>query len=300
MKDVFISHASEDKQELAEPIYHILTSLGKNVWLDKYELIAGKSLMGQIDDGLTTSRYGVLLITPSFMQKSWPKTELQALFSAMVAGEKQIVPVWHNVDQHQVREYSPLIADLVAITTNGKDIEDVALEILKVVAPNMAKGLMRAKIVTDNLANGEYKTLNQDDLSDLSKIKRGPVIHEELPPRVLSDAVLICEVFKEFAFMNLLEFLDSLSRDHRYDDELAIWHKMASVFHWATTTYKLKGVDERRQAMSLINWLSMVRELDDNQLNLSYLSAEMVDGIKKEWSGWPKRYLSDIDNDEVG
>lgn len=142
----------------------------------------------------------------------------------------------------------------------------------------------------EELANGEYKTLNPDDLSDLSKIKSGLVIHEELPPRFISDAVLTCEVFKEFTFMNLLEFLDSLSRDHRYDDELTIWYRMASVFHWATTTYKLESTDERGQAIALINWLSMFQELKENKLDLSYLSTEIVDGIKKEWNGWPGRY----------
>jgi hypothetical protein len=285
MKDAFISHASEDKKELAEPIYHALTNYGKTVWLDKYEIIPGRSLMQQIDDGLSTSKYGILLITPSFIKKPWPKAELQALFGSMMAGEKEVIPVWHGVTQKDVRSFSPLLADLVAVTTANKTIYDIVLEILRVVSPKMAEGLLRAKIVTDNMDSGEYKRLKIDDLT---KVKSGgPVIHEELPKRVISDAALICEVLGEFQSMNLEQFLDNLSRDHHYDDELTVWHKIAAIFYWAVTTHELNEEDERKEAFILIDLLSMVKELPPESIKLRYLKPKVAEAIRTAWDRWP-------------
>lgn len=287
MKDAFISHASEDKKELAEPIYHRLTDLGKTVWLDKFEIVPGKSLMRQIDDGLLSSKYGILLITPSFINKPWPKAELQALFSSMVAGEKEIIPVWHNISQKEVFKFSPLLADIVAVTTTDKSIDDVVLEILRVVSPKMAEGLLRAKIVTENMDSGDYKVL---ELDDFPNAKSGPVVHEELPKRVVSDAILVCEVLGEFDPMNLIEFLDNLSRDHHYDDELTIWHKIASIYHWVTKARGPLNKDERREAFLLINLLSMFKELPEKRTRFQYLKPEVVKAIRDEWQNWPERY----------
>ena len=56
--DVFISHASEDKEAVALPLRDALVSLGVTVWLDKTELTVGDSLRRQIDQGIRSSRLG--------------------------------------------------------------------------------------------------------------------------------------------------------------------------------------------------------------------------------------------------
>lgn len=50
--DVFISHAGEDKQDVARPLSEALTAAGLRVWLDEDELRLGDSLRGKIDQGL--------------------------------------------------------------------------------------------------------------------------------------------------------------------------------------------------------------------------------------------------------
>jgi hypothetical protein len=42
--DVFISHASEDKEEIALPLAHRLQKLGLKVWLDRFEISIGDSI----------------------------------------------------------------------------------------------------------------------------------------------------------------------------------------------------------------------------------------------------------------
>ena len=59
--DVFISHASEDKAEVALPLARYLEKFGLKVWLDEFELTVGDSLRRMIDYGLAMSRLAILV-----------------------------------------------------------------------------------------------------------------------------------------------------------------------------------------------------------------------------------------------
>ena len=49
--DLFISHASEDKDDFVRPLANALKSLGVKVWYDEFTLKIGDSLRGSIDRG---------------------------------------------------------------------------------------------------------------------------------------------------------------------------------------------------------------------------------------------------------
>ncbi len=68
--ELFISHASEDKDEVARPLAEELTRLGFRVWYDEYSLRLGDSLREKIDEGLANCTYG--LTRPGAEQ--WPKS----------------------------------------------------------------------------------------------------------------------------------------------------------------------------------------------------------------------------------
>ena len=70
--DVFISHASEDKEEIARPLYKCLIAAGFRVWLDEFELTIGDGLRRSIDHGLANSKYGVVILSSEFFKKHWP------------------------------------------------------------------------------------------------------------------------------------------------------------------------------------------------------------------------------------
>lgn len=69
--DVFISHASEDKDEVVRPLAHALKESGLSVWFDEFELRIGDSLRRKIDRGLANSRFGVIVLSRSFFEKGW-------------------------------------------------------------------------------------------------------------------------------------------------------------------------------------------------------------------------------------
>src|SRR2546423_359737 len=77
--DLFISHASEDKDDVARPLADLFIQKGLKVWYDEYTLIVGDSLRRSIDRGLAGSRYGLVILSPHFFEKEWPQKELDGL-----------------------------------------------------------------------------------------------------------------------------------------------------------------------------------------------------------------------------
>jgi hypothetical protein len=61
--DVFVSHASEDKDEIVRPLVHALRDTGLTVWFDELELKIGNSLRRKIDHGLARSRFGIVVLS---------------------------------------------------------------------------------------------------------------------------------------------------------------------------------------------------------------------------------------------
>jgi hypothetical protein len=97
MRDAFISHASEDKDQVARPLAVALQSAGLDIWYDEFSLSLGDSLRASIDSGLSDSRYGIVVLSPSFFAKRWPQEELNGLFAKELLGTKTILPIWHNI-----------------------------------------------------------------------------------------------------------------------------------------------------------------------------------------------------------
>lgn len=133
MWDLFVCHASEDKNDVARPLAEELTSRGLNVWYDEFTLTLGDSLSRSIDYGLANSRFGVVILSPSFFKKEWPQRELDGLTAKEVSSGKTILPIWHNVDREYVLGYSPVLADKLAVSTS-EGLDRVVAEIQKAVS----------------------------------------------------------------------------------------------------------------------------------------------------------------------
>lgn len=125
---VFISHAFEDK-EFVRPFANALITEGLNVWYDEFELKLGDSLRRSIDNGLKNSKYGIVVLSEYFFNKEWPQKELDGLFAKETNGEKVILPLWHKISKNEVLNYSPIIADMLALNTSNFTIEELAKKI---------------------------------------------------------------------------------------------------------------------------------------------------------------------------
>jgi len=67
--DVFISHASEDKDAIVRSLAEALVKGGLKVWYDEFELKIGDSLRRKIDKGLAHSRFGIVVLSQAFFKK---------------------------------------------------------------------------------------------------------------------------------------------------------------------------------------------------------------------------------------
>ena len=105
--DVFISHASEDKDEVVRPLANALKNLGIKVWYDEFEMRIGDSLRRKIDKGLANSRFGIVVVSRDFIKKGWTNYELDGIITKAVSGEQIILPIWHNITKKEVIDYSP-------------------------------------------------------------------------------------------------------------------------------------------------------------------------------------------------
>lgn len=117
--DLFISHASEDKDEFARPLAVLLRQHGLKVWFDEFSLTPGDSLRESIDRGLRSSTFGVVVISPAFCAKAWMKLELNALLGLAAEGQVRLLPIWHKVTLAEVHKLSPLLADKIALDSRA-------------------------------------------------------------------------------------------------------------------------------------------------------------------------------------
>ena len=127
--DVFISHASEDKDAVARPLAKELEKAGLSVWYDEFEMKIGDSLRRKIDYGLAHSRFGIVIISRDFIKKGWTNYELDGIVTRAVSDEQVMLPIWHNITKDEVVSYSPTLADKIARNTATDSIDDIASEI---------------------------------------------------------------------------------------------------------------------------------------------------------------------------
>lgn len=131
--DVFISHASEDKDAVVRQLAEAMRDSGLKVWYDDFELKIGDSLRRKIDKGLSNSRFGVVILSQSFFKKGWTNYELDGLVTRANTGEQIILPIWHNISKAEVIKFSPSLADKVARSTSTHTLEEIAKEIVDLI-----------------------------------------------------------------------------------------------------------------------------------------------------------------------
>ena len=112
--DAFISHASEDKDDFVRPLHQALERAGVLTWFDEATLKVGDSLRAKIDEGLSRSRFGIIVLSKNFFAKGWPQAELDGLMAREIDGTKVILPVWYKISREEVKAKSPLLVGRLA------------------------------------------------------------------------------------------------------------------------------------------------------------------------------------------
>jgi hypothetical protein len=118
--DFFICHDWHDKEAVAKPIYEELTKRGYYVWLDETELLVGDSIQKKITKGIQNCTFGILILSRNLIDnKRWADFEAQSLMNRHISNNQNIIlPIWHDVDEMDISEYSPYLVDKYALRTD--------------------------------------------------------------------------------------------------------------------------------------------------------------------------------------
>jgi RNA-directed DNA polymerase len=125
MYDIFICHASEDKEDVAIPLYESLKSRGINVFIDCFEIAWGDSLVSKINTALQKSKFVIAIISESSVKKSWPMKELNAVLSSEInTGHTKLLPLMVG-DSSDLISKLPLLEDKLFVNFDN-NVEEVA------------------------------------------------------------------------------------------------------------------------------------------------------------------------------
>ena len=127
-RDLFISHASEDK-DFVGPLAVALNAQGLEIWYDEYVLEIGDRVRDKIDEGLVRSRFGLVVFSPKFFEKHWPQYELDGLIARQMAGEPVILPIWHRLTMAEIAQRSPSLTNIFALNSSTDSVDEIARKV---------------------------------------------------------------------------------------------------------------------------------------------------------------------------
>ncbi|AOA01440.1 TIR domain-containing protein [Carnobacterium maltaromaticum] len=129
--DVFISHSANDKDYVNKLATQLKESDVK-IWYDSDSIGWGESIRTSIDKGLKNSKFGIVIISTSFIEKYWTQYEVDGLLNKEQASGGRIVflPIWHNITADEVADYSPSISGKLALNTSYDTIEYIVEKII--------------------------------------------------------------------------------------------------------------------------------------------------------------------------
>jgi hypothetical protein len=122
IRDVFICHASEDKEKIVGPIVEALIHADISVWYDEAEIKWGDSIIQKVNEGLRISRFVIVVLSPSFVKKNWPQRELNAALNIEAStGEVKVLPLLIGSDEErkEILERYPLLNDKKYLPWDG-------------------------------------------------------------------------------------------------------------------------------------------------------------------------------------
>lgn len=230
MWDIFISHASEDKDILVRPLAKQLSKVYKvKVWYDEFTLEYGDSLLESIETGLQNSTFGVVVFSKEFFKKTWTDHEYKSLRTKeMLLNKKVIIPVWYNITKDEIAKYSLVLADKIAISLDTNfDIDDLAIKITKVVRPDIYENISRMKYLEQLINNSKKYMISSDEFSEISA---PPVRHEKLSVQMQARLKLIHNSIKEVDTRSYEMYEEDFRRSTNIDREIIITELITAAY----------------------------------------------------------------------
>lgn len=132
-QDVFLCHAWPDRQADAKDVYDQLVEQGVATWFSEVSLRPGTDMRIAIEKGLTSSRMGLVLVTPEMLKtlkndRSVANSELSALLRRNL-----LVPVMHGATFEELDQIAPMLASRGGFDTAEESMQDIVAKISELV-----------------------------------------------------------------------------------------------------------------------------------------------------------------------
>lgn len=240
MKDIFICHASEDKANVVYPLVKKLECLNVSYWLDKAEIRWGDSITQKVNDGLIDSKYVIVVLSKSFLNKNWPKRELNAILNIEASnGETKILPLIYG-NSNEILQKLPLLNDKMFLSWDD-GIDSIGYELKR----KLDDSFQHSSIMQDEIAKDFYNKallkMNNYLFDDAKKILAS--YNSEKSENInIKLAFFICELAEKPLHLLRREHIDTISRqlnsDSFYKEPLAIY--LLAIIHFEY--YKAKNI----------------------------------------------------------
>lgn len=137
---LFVSYASEDKDFVRE-LVGALKGQGLNVWYDETEVKVGDIIVDKVNEGLSQSSYGIIVLSEDYFKKGWPQYEKRILIHQYIEDNKILFPIWHKIDKKRVKENDPHLASIFSLksTFSLQSIVSQIMEQMKDIGKTIAK-----------------------------------------------------------------------------------------------------------------------------------------------------------------
>ncbi|HOD80760.1 MAG: TIR domain protein [Planctomycetes bacterium ADurb.Bin126] len=119
IRDVFICHANEDKDEVVRPLVEACSEAGISCWYDEFDTKWGDSITERVNEGLRRSRFVLVVFSTAFIKKNWAQRELKAALNQEASsGKVRVLPliVGSREEQCEILDKYPLLNDKLHIS----------------------------------------------------------------------------------------------------------------------------------------------------------------------------------------
>jgi hypothetical protein len=287
--DLFVSHASEDKAEFVEPLAVALAEFGLKVWYDRFTLSLGDSLSRSIDEGLALSRFGLVVLSPAFLDKGWPEYELRGLTAREIAGRTVILPIWHKITKDDLLRFSPPLADKLAVDSTGLTPIQIAVKIIEQVRPELFQRITRRYALLKALQNAKVEFVNP------KIIRSAPVRHTTLPPELIGRIRLVRASLLQAWPCSMRDWLDGFKRDSHPSQEVVVWERIAAVYLEYCALNPELSPEQHMQLWAIILMIDSRANLDTLRAASTNIPARVVEDIFRSYRS--ELPLNDFAND---
>jgi len=224
--DVFISHAYEDKEDIARPLAKALQEFGIKVWFDEFCFKPGDNIRKTIDKGLSESKFGIIILSKVFIDKYWTNYELDGLFvKDSETQNNQIIPIWHKITKSDLIKHSPSIVMRYALDTSKDKLRDIVYSVIKTINPKLSKEVNRRK----------YLLEHKDDFTQLSKVGDNlviecPILRQKLPSNLVSRLTLLYIIMAKYVGFDYNTWIEGFMRDYDPNYEAFCWERITILF----------------------------------------------------------------------